>query len=642
MLDNSTFKVFPTIGPDGYTDIGTEGWLIMDRQEGVHHFSGSVNKIAGGHNMKFGGEHRRNFLDYAQPGYPSGQYSFSRGITCKDRFTCPGNEGNGVATMLLGWWTSNQFHIDPKAFTRSAYWGFFFQDDWKISRTLTLNLGLRYDFDVPRWETMNRQSFWDLDAQSAIVVPGLNTKGVFRFNDDNDRSPFNSDMNNVQPRVGLAWAMNNKTSIRLGYGLFYQLSRATVFGHTGAGFNVNSNSNSSLDSNATLYAKLNNPYPDGMLLPPGNSLGDKTFLGLGAGTILGSNSRNPEYHSWNFSIQRELPLQSVVEINYTGSRGTHLFLPVTTLSPLHPQYWSLGRTALNRAVPNPMYGQITDPKATNLKNPTIQYYRLLRPMPQFDGTSVGTAEPPAADSNYHALQMKWEKRFSKGLTMLAHYTWAKMIDNASYGSGNYGWLGGNSSLQYIWNLGLERSLSSHDINHRAVITGAYSLPFGKDRKWGSNWGRPLDWALGGWEISGMTTLSAGMPMQVTQSGGSMWDGTQRPDLIGDPSTSGRVQDRLDHWFNSAAFKQPPPDVPGTAPRTLGFRGPGMKMFDAALLKSFRTKEGQRFEFRLEAQNAFNHPVFSDPNGSFGSTSFGQITGTKVGNRNVQLGFKYYF
>jgi hypothetical protein len=263
-------------------------------------------------------------------------------------------------------------------------------------------------------------------------------------------------------------------------------------------------------------------------------------------------------------------------------------------------------------------------------------------MPHFDGTSVGTAEPPAADSNYHALQLKWEKRFSKGLTMLAHYTWAKMIDNASYGSGNYGWLGGNSSLQYIWNLGLERGLSSHDINHRAVITGAYSLPFGKDRKWGSNWSRALDWIAGGWEISGLATLSAGMPLQVTQSGGTIWDGTQRPDLIGDPSTSGRVQDRLNNWFNPAAFKQPAADVPGTAPRNLNFRGPGMKMFDAALLKSFRTTEGQRFEFRLEAQNAFNHPVFSDPNGSFGATSFGQITGTKVGNRNVQLGFKYYF
>jgi hypothetical protein len=642
MKDNATHAVFPTIAPEGFQDIGTEGWVVMDRQEGVHHVSTSASTFKGGHSMKFGGEYRRNFLDYAQPGYPSGQYSFARGITCRDRFSCPGNEGNGLATMLLGWWTGNQFHIDPKVFTRSSYWGFFFQDDYKVSRKLTLNLGIRYDFDVPRWETQDRQSYWDLDAQSDIRVTGLDTRGVIKFTDSNRRSPFNSDRNNWQPRVGLAYALNDKTSIRSGYGLFYQLSRATVFGHTGAGFNVNSTSSPTLDSHATQYAKLNNPYPDGMLVPPGRSQGDKTYLGLGAGTVLPSNSRNPEYHSWNFSIQREIGFQSVFEANYTGSRGTHLFLPVTTLSPLHPSYWSLGRTALTAAVPNPMFGQITDPKAANLRNQTIQRYRLLRPMPHFDGTSVGTSEPPRADSNYHALQLKWEKRYSRGLTMLVHYTWAKMIDDASYGSGNYGWLGGNSSLQNIWNLRGERALSSHDISHRAVFTGAYEVPVGRGRRFGSNMGRALDLVAGGWQLSGLMTLSKGMPLQVTQSGGNIWDGSQRPDLIGNPATSGRVQDRLNGWYNPNAFLKPAIDVPGTASRTLNYRGPGLNMFDMALLKSFPIKEGQRIEFRLEAQNALNHVVFADPASSFGATNFGQITGAKVGNRNVQLGFKYYF
>ena len=302
----------------------------------------------------------------------------------------------------------------------------------------------------------NRQSYWDLNAQSPIKVAGYDTRGVIKFNNDDNRSPFNKDMDNWQPRIGFAYAVHPKTAIRGGFGVFYQLSRGTVFGHTGAGFNVNSTSNNTLDSNATLYAKLSNPYPDGMLLPPGSSLGDATFMGLGAGTILGSNNRNPEYYSWNMSVQQELPWQSVLEINYTGSRGTHLFLPVTTLSPLAPQYWSMGRNTLTSQVQNPFYGVITDPKATNLNRSTVQLYRLLRPMPQFDGTSVGTAEPPRADSNYHAMQLKWEKRYSKGLTVLVHYTWAKMIDDASYGSGNYGWLGGNSSIQNIWNLRGER------------------------------------------------------------------------------------------------------------------------------------------------------------------------------------------
>jgi len=642
MKDNATFYVFPTIAPDGYTDIGTEGWLIMDRQEGVHHVTGSYGKIVGGHSMKAGAETRRNFLDYAQPGYPSGRVAFGRGITCKDRFSCPGNEGNGLATMLVGWGTGGDFHIDPKVFTRSAYWGFYFQDDWKITSKLTLNLGLRYDFDVPRWETLDRQSYWDLNAQSPVKVPGYDTRGVMKFTDKNRRSPFDSDMNNWQPRIGFAYAVTPKLAIRSGYGLFYQLSRATVYGHTGAGFNTNANPTFSLDSNATLYAKLNNPYPDGMLLPPGRSQGDATFIGLGVGTILPSNNRNPEYHSWNLSIQHELPYQSVIEVNYTGSRGTHLFLPWTGLTPLHPQYWPMGRPALTAAVPNPFYGHITDPKATNLNRPTVQLFRLFRPMPHFDGASTGTAEPPRADSNYHALQLRWEKRYSKGLTMLAHYTWSKMIDNSSHGSGNYAWLGGSTSIQNVWNLRGERSLSAHDVAHRIVLTGAFEFPFGKGRKWGSTWIRPVDLILGGWEISGMAILQSGMPLQVTQSGGSIWDGTQRPDLIGNPSTSGPVVDRLNKYFNEAAFSKPPLDVPGTAPRNLNYRGPGIRTADAALLKSFRTREGQRFEFRIEAQNATNTPIFSDPGTSFGSTAFGQITGAKIGPRNVQLGMKYYF
>ncbi len=142
----------------------------------------------------------------------------------------------------------------------------------------------------------------------------------------------------------------------------------------------------------------------------------------------------------------------------------------------------------------------------------------------------------------------------------------------------------------------------------------------------------------------MLLMQSGMPLHVTQSGGQIWDGTQRPNLIGDPSTSGRVQDRLNGYFNNAAFSQPPGDVPGSAPRNLNYRGPGIKTLDAALLKSIPTVEGQRFELRLEAQNATNTPMFADPATAFGATNFGQITGLRsgVGPRNMQFGLKYYF
>ncbi|BDC49452.1 hypothetical protein F183_A17680 [Bryobacterales bacterium F-183] len=641
--ENATNLVFPRFAPDGFLQWGTEGYWIMDRQEAVHHWSGSMSKTLGSHNMKIGGERRYNRLDYLQPGFPSGNYSFSRGATCADRFSCPANQGNGLASMMLGWTTGSNYHIEPKAFSRSAYWGFYFQDDWKISRKLTINLGLRYDFDVPRWELLNRYSYWDLNAQSPIRAQGYDTRGVIKFVDDKTRSPFDADMNNWQPRIGFAYAATPKTAIRAGYGLFYTLSRATVFGRPGTGFTIDSPAIWTLDSNATLNARLNNPFPNGILRPPGSSQGDATLLGFGASTIVRDYNRNPEYHSWNLSIQRELPMQSVLELNYTGSRGTHLFMPITTLSPLPQANWALGRDFIAQQVANPFFGQITDSRSA-LSQPLVVRERLLRPMPHFTGTGVGTAEPARGDSNYHALQVKWEKRYSKGLTTLAHYTWSKMIDNVSHSSGNVSWLGGSTSLQNIWDLRGERSLSSHDIAHRVVITGAYELPFGRGRAFGSNMNRVVNWIAGGWNVSGMFLMQSGMPLQVTQSGGAIWDGTQRPNLIGDPSTSGRIQDRINTYFNPAAFAQPPRDVPGSAPRNLNYRGPGITTLDAALLKSIAVREGQRFEFRLEATNVSNTPMFGDPAASFGATNFGQITGLRngVGPRNMQIGLKYYF
>ncbi len=641
--DNATNLVFPRFAPEGFREFGTEGYWIMDRQEAVHHWSGFVSKTIGGHNIKAGGERRYNRLDYLQPGNPSGRFNFGRGVTCADRFTCPGNQGNGLAAMLLGWTTGSEYQIEPKAFSRSAYWGFYFQDDWKLTNKLTVNIGVRYDFDVPRWEMQDRYSYWDLNQQSSIKAPGLDTRGVVKFVDEKNRSPFDADRNNWQPRIGFAYALNPKTAIRSGYGLFYTLSRATVFGRPGTGFTINSPSIWSLDSNATLNSQLNNPFPNGVQLPPGRSQGDNTLIGFGTGTIVRDNNRNPEYHSWNLSIQRELPKQTVLEMNYTGSRGTHLFMPITTLSPLSPQYWGLGRTALNALVPNPFFGQITDPRSA-LSQPTVTRVRTLRPMPHFDGTSVGQAEPARGSSSYHALQLKVEKRFSQGLTLLTHYTWSKMLDDVSHSSGNVSWLGGSTSLQNIWDLRGEKSLSSHDVAHRFVMTGSYELPFGKGRAFGSGMNRVANWVVGGWDISGILLMQGGNPLQVLQSGGTIWDGTQRPNLIGDPSTTGRVQDRIDRYFNPAAFSQPLADVPGSAPRNLNYRAPGIKTLDAALLKSITVKEGHRLEFRIEATNFTNTPIFGDPAASFGAVNFGQITGLRsgVGPRNIQFGLKYYF
>ena len=170
----------------------------------------------------------------------------------------------------------------------------------------------------------------------------------------------------------------------------------------------------------------------------------------------------------------------------------------------------------------------------------------------------------------------------------------------------------------------------------------WQLPFGRDRAWGSNWNRVLDLALGGWSVSGVFSRQSGMPLSVTQSGGLIWDGTQRPNLIGDPSTSGSIQSgstttstRRPSRSRCRTSRAPRPDPRATAGRRL-------QIFDAVLMKNIAIRAGQRIELRIEAQNVLNHPVFGDPNTSFGSTSFGQITGTKVGPRQMMFGLKYHF
>lgn len=643
MQDTSTLHVFPMFSAGGYSDIGTQGYWKMDRQEGVHQYSGSLTKILGGHNIKTGAEFRHNFLDYTQPGYPSGHFTFGAQTTSQDLNTGSSVQGNGFASMLLGWGNGSNFHVDPKAFSRAGYWGFFIQDDWKVTRKLTLNIGLRYEFENPRVEVFDRYSYWDLNAPSPIKVPGYDLKGVMKFVGGDTRSPFDRDMNNFAPRLGFAYALNNKTSVRAGAGMFYILSRATVAGHTGAAFNTDASVPWSLDSGATRNATLSNPYPQGILTPPGSAQGDSTFIGLGVGTITRFN-RNPEMYSWNFSIQRETGWNSIFEMNYTGSRGVHLYSPYTSLSPLPLNYWygpnAMTRAQLQAAVPNPFYNIITDPKATNLNGKTIQQYRLFRNMPQYDG--VGGSDPNAADSVYNALQLKWEKRFSKGFTMLTHYTWSKMIDDASVTDGNLTWLGGSTSFQNPLDYRLERSLSQHDVPHRFVLTGDWQLPVGRNRLVGAHMNRVLDAVAGGWEVSAFFTAQSGFPLQVSQSGGTLWNGTQRPNLIGDPASSGSIHDRLGGYFNQNSFSRPNPDTFGTAARTLAIRGPYVNTLDAALLKNWRVTEHQRAEFRFEASNVRNHPIFSDPPTSYGASNFGVIGGTKVVARSVQLGFKYYF
>lgn len=650
----SGIKMFPNFAPEGYQFTGQVGYGLIGRGDDVNSLSASVTKLAAGHNLKMGGEARFYRLNYLQPGYPQGNFNFARSGTSEDPNRGDSFQGNAIASMLIGWTSGGQYHIDPWSSSASKYFGFYVQDDWKVTRKLTLNLGLRYDFDLPRTERYNRYSWFDFDAPSPLAgkVPQYpNLKGQFRFADNGTRSPVDMDLNNVQPRFGFAYALNDKTAIRGGYGIFYTLSRGTVKGHTGSGFQTTSNIESSRDGGITQYASLDNPYPNGLTLPPGNTQGASTFLGLGIGTDSRPN-QNPQYQQWNFSIQRALPASSVVQVNYTGSKGTHLYFGggVTNVNLLDPRYWSLGRTQLNSLVTNPFYGVITNPLSA-LSAPTVTLNTLLRPYPQYAGGVSGAAKN-IANSSYHAVQFQYEKRFSKGLSILAHYTISKLIDDSSFSDGNVGWLGGVTDVQNPLDLRLEKAVSAQDVPQRLVITFSYQLPFGKGKAFGSGWGRGMNMALGGWEVNALMTFSSGFPLnsgsqfrETPLQGGTLWNGVQRPNLIGDPRMPGSVKDRLNNYFNVNAFSRPAPDTFGTMPRTLpNYRSPGIRNADMAIFKNVAFTESKYVQLRLEAFNVTNTATFATPHMTYGASNFGVIDSYAGGRgpRELQVAVKFYF
>lgn len=649
----SGVKMFPTFTPEGYQELGQVGYGLIARGDSMNDVMGNVNKIMGGHNLKAGVEARFLLLNYLQPGYPQGHMAFGRATTMEDPNSSSSSQGNGIASMLIGWGSGGDYHLDPSSASASRYMGFYVQDDWKITRRLTINLGLRYDFDLPRTERYNRYSWFDFGAPSPLAgkVPGYaDLKGRFLFANDQTRSPVDGDFNNFQPRIGFAYELNEKTAIRAGYGIFYTVSRATIKGHTGAGFSTDSTPEWSRDGGLTRYATPENPYPNGLNVPTGNTLGAATFLGLGAGTETRPN-QSPQYQQWNLSIQRALPGNSVLQVNYTGGKGTHLYFGGGTENQdrMDPSYWGQGRTALNGLVTNPFYGIITDPKS-KLSAPTVTLNSLLRPYPQYTGASGST--PSIGNSIYHGVQVQYEKRFSRGLALLSHYTFSKLIDDSSFSAGNVGWLGGVTDVQDPFNLRLERAVSAMDVTHRFVLTASYQLPIGRGKAIGNSWGKPLDMLLGGWEVNALMTLSSGFPLN---SGSQfregplqnplLWEGVQRPNLSGDPSVQGSVESKLDHYVNAAAFSRPAPDTFGTMPRTIStYRSPALKNLDAAIFKNFAFTEQRYVQLRLEGFTVTNTPTFATPHLSYGATNFGVIDAYAGGRgpRELQVAAKFYF
>ncbi|HKX28397.1 MAG TPA: hypothetical protein VJ302_11915, partial [Blastocatellia bacterium] len=474
-------------------------------------------------------------------------------------------------------------------------------------------------------------------------------RGAIKFVDADHRQQTPTDLNNFGPRIGFAYNVTNKTVIRAAYGIFYMPSALQAAGHSGSagmlGYNSQSNMIVSVDSNRTPANYLSNPFPNGFNLPVGNSLGDSTFLGVNVGGGNGGvfiDYHTPYVQQWNFNIQRELPGNIVAEVAYIGSKGTRLLAGESgvTLSQLPDSYLSLG-SALRDQVANPFYGIITNPSSP-LSQRTVERRQLLRAYPQYDG--VTGFRIPYGSSIYHGMTLRADKRFSKGTSLLAAYTWNRLIDNVSTTVGFLGqagtWQNANDSRQ-------ERSIGSQDIAHRFVAGFVWDLPVGKGQMFGKTLPKTVNWFAGGWQFNGIATFQSGTPLIISQSQNNvnLYNPGQRPTWNGqDASLSGGSTDqRLQRWFDTTAYSVTPAYTWGSTPRVTSLRADGTKNFDLSFFKNNYFRESKwNAQFRVEMFNALNRTQFAAPNTQVDSGNFGTVTGTANGPRQIQMALKLMF
>ncbi len=637
----SQYKIFPRIEPSGYGPMGGEPGFIIGNKFETYTGTGDATKLTGRHTIKLGGTWRANKVSNFRPNSPAGYYTFNEAWTRQMLNRAGG--GDSIASMLLGMLSGGRIQYEPAIALTVPYYALYLQDDWRATERLTLNLGLRWDSDRPTTERFDRTSWFDTGALFPVQTPKLDTLHgglVFAGRNGAPRGNKDTDNNNYAPRLGIAYKASERLVIRAGFGVFFNPTTGVGANATTVGalsYNSVTPVNTSIDAGRTPYALLSNPYPDGFQKPANGALGLFTFAGQAVnGNIRGD--RTPYSMQWNFDVQYEVKNDMLLDMAYTGNSGVKLQAQAD-LNQLPDQYLSLGNR-LSDVVENPFAGVF--PVTSNLGARTTSRGQLLRPFPQFMGIthSWGTQ----AHSSYSALQVKFRKRYKGGLQMLAAYAWSKMIDDISSAAGT-----GVSGLQspgYTNNnrKDLDRSLSALDIAHRLVTNFQYELPFGKGKPYLTN--GVISRIAGNWRVNGIVTLQSGSPVSIgsQQNTTGSYGGAQRPNSTGISSrTPGAKKDRVDRWFNSAAFVNAPAFTFGNVGRFLpDNRGPYLHASDLSILKDLPFKERFGLQFRWELFNAFNQVNFNNPSGTtFGRPEFGTITGTAPA-RIMQFGLKLYY
>ena len=642
----------------GNNSIGTQAWTYLKYAQETHHLIGSIAHTRGRHDLKFGAEGRLHRVDIFFPGAPAGIYAFDANSTSQNLWD---GSGDAMASLMTGigapagdvWGT---YYIDYAPATQNWNIGSFIQDNWRATDKLTLNIGMRYDLDLPRTERYNRISWLDLTAPSPLQVPGMGPlKGGLQYANGHDRSPYYNNYHGFGPRFGLAYKLRSTTVVRGGYGIYYTQNKgaASGTGFSDQGFLESTNwLTSYLNQNSAPWGFLSDPFPPHPRPATGSSLGLLTDVGFGiSGTVRAWNQR-PYEQTWSFGLQHELPGRIVLESNYIGKKGTHLYFgnagSIDILTPGQAAAFVQNPSYYKTLVPNPFYGIITDPNS-GLFASQVQRVALMTPYPQFTG--ISSTDPPWASSSYHGLQLRAEKQFSNGLQFLATYTDSKSIDDSSVGGGSLTWLGGSvgNVLPNPWDHRRERSLSQYDISQVLQFSYIYELPVGRGKKLGGNLSPVLNAVIGGWQTNGIWRFDTGQPIILSLSSNNQVSiptfGPQRPDLLAPLKRAPGLN--LNQYFANPQVAAIPANYTfGTAPKVLpNLRMPGTRTGALSLFKEFSLaslREGSRLEFRAEAFNALNHPQFAAPATVVGNGDFGKITQQANHPREMQLALKLYW
>jgi outer membrane receptor protein involved in Fe transport len=594
--------------------------------------------LDGRHTLKFGGDVDFPRMNSRKFSNNTGSYTFGKSFTQGPDPLSSGQEsGFGFATFLLGTPTAGTYRpTTGDTATIMKYLGLYFQDDIKLTNRLTVNAGIRWDYEGPRTERYNRVADFDF-TNTATLPNGTQVRGGMLFPGENglSRHFWNSQMANFSPRLGFAYSLTDATIIRGGYGLFYGNSSATGPAIPNAPFVCSTPLTASLDGGFTPAASISDPFPNGFCTPSGSTLGLATNLGQAITVYDRYNHKVINSQNWNLDVQQRLPMNLVADIAYSGSAGRHIPANISA-NQLDPAYLSLG-SQLNTLVPNPFYGVITQGP---LSGQTITKAQSLLPYPQYANVTVSNAT--YGSSSYHALYAKLERRFARGFSAIGSYTFSKGIDNVGQGFPGEGFSGG--ALQNAYDLRGERAVSNFNTPQTLSISLVYELPIGQGKPF-LNSGGALNKIIGGWQVNSIMLFQSGAPLQIAGGNPSALNaGTQRPNWSGkNPTLSGSIEDRLGQYFDTSAFSLNAPFTFGNTPRIMpDLYGPGTRNVDLSLFKNTHIGERYQLQFRAEAFNAFNRVQFGNPATNINQSTFGRITTQANFPRDIQLALKLLF